>query len=521
MVKRLSLMLLLTASPALAAPQPMTRNEIMNLAVSGVDYSYWWGHGCWRSDGEQPGSCSGSCPDCTHSGSYGADCSGFASKVWQVPSPSPIENDAHPYSTREFRYDTTHWSQVAREEALRGDCFVYRNSSNTGGHIVVYESGDPWGNLWTYEARGCSYGIVHNLRSLSSSYVAIRRVNLDGSASDGTIKGVVYVDYGQGTADMTERVPGARVVCGDAGETLARPEDAFWSFSVPAGAYTVSVSADGFETAARECGAQSGGETWCSVGLPPACQKGCGGRVCGPDPLCGLSCGTCPQGQDCNPQGTCEPADCVRQCNGLECGPDPLCDKSCGQCAPGDACNINGRCLPEGTFCEKDCGGVECGRDPVCGSLCGICDPELICGAAGSCVAVDPSMGKLHGHVVALDPNDPEPDLVRAPSVGGASVRTGTGLSTKAFENGYYELLVPPGEHQLSARAPGYLEGTAACSVAAGGHTECFLPVYEELEADVVAGGCGCNSSGAPGSPALLALLLLLRRRVHYRTARV
>jgi len=513
-------MLLLAAPPALAAPEPMTRNEIIDLAASGVDYSYWWGHGCWRTDGAEHGSCSGSCPDCTHSGSYGADCSGFAAKVWQVPSPIAVSDDAHPYSTREFRYNTTHWNPVSRDEALRGECFVYRNSSNTAGHIVVYESGDPWGNLWTYEARGCSYGIVHNLRSLSSSYIAIRRVNVDGSTSDGTIKGVVYVDYGQGTADMSERIPGARVVCGDAGETAARADDAYWSFSVPAGMYTLTASADGFETNFRDCESQSGGETWCSIGLPPGCEKDCTGRVCGPDPLCGLSCGTCPQGQDCTPEGTCEPADCIRQCGDLECGPDPLCDKSCGTCPPGEYCNINGRCITQGEDCQEDCTGLECGRGPLCGASCGNCPPERIC-TAGACAAIDPSMGKLYGFVVAVDPNEPEPDLTVAPAVGGALVRTSTDLSTKAFADGYYELMVPPGDHQISARAPGYLEGTVTCGVDAGGYAECTLPVYEELEADGVE-GCGCSASnpGARGTSGLLALLALLlplgRRRSYF-----
>jgi hypothetical protein len=56
---------------------------------------------------------------------------------------------------------------------LRGDALVYRSGS--GGHIFIYESGDGWGSMWTYEARGCSYGIVHNLRTAGSTYKAIRR----------------------------------------------------------------------------------------------------------------------------------------------------------------------------------------------------------------------------------------------------------------------------------------------------------------------------------------------------------
>ena len=171
----IALLALAYAPTALAAPGAMSRQEILDLAVSGVGYSYYWGHGSWRNDGTQAGSCSGSCPSCSHSGSYGADCSGYVAKAWQVPGPSDVTTDSHPYSTSNFRWEETYWSQIPRGDAMVGDAFTYRNSGNTGGHIVIYESGDPWGSSWVYEARGCSYGIVHRLKSIGSSYVAIRR----------------------------------------------------------------------------------------------------------------------------------------------------------------------------------------------------------------------------------------------------------------------------------------------------------------------------------------------------------
>jgi len=140
-----------------AAPEPMSRDEVMALGASVVGYSYWWGGGCWRMDGTEHGSCSGSCPDCTHSGNYGADCSGFVAKAWQVPSPSSVETNSHPYNTSSFRWNTTYWDPVSRDSAKPGDAAVYRNASDTSGHIVLYESGDTWGSVWTYECRGCSY----------------------------------------------------------------------------------------------------------------------------------------------------------------------------------------------------------------------------------------------------------------------------------------------------------------------------------------------------------------------------
>ncbi|MDI7269421.1 MAG: MopE-related protein, partial [Myxococcota bacterium] len=175
-----ALVLAPAASGAAADPATMTRDEIIDLARSGVGYSYWWGNGCWRLDGTQRGSCSGSCPDCTHTGSYGADCSGYVAKVWQVPSPSPVTTCSHPYSTWHFTCAETWWSAIGRDSLLRGDALTYRAGGCPGssGHVVIYDRGDPWGSMWVYEARGCSYGIVHNARTFGSSYRAIRRARL-------------------------------------------------------------------------------------------------------------------------------------------------------------------------------------------------------------------------------------------------------------------------------------------------------------------------------------------------------
>ena len=82
----------ITAVTALFAdlPEGELRAWIARLARLGVGYSYWWGHGAWRSDGTQHGTCTGSCPACSHTGGYGADCSGFVAKCWQIPTASPL-----------------------------------------------------------------------------------------------------------------------------------------------------------------------------------------------------------------------------------------------------------------------------------------------------------------------------------------------------------------------------------------------------------------------------------------------
>lgn len=153
-------------------------SDFITRAKAGVGFSYWWGHGRWSMAGPggstPAGSCSGSCPSCSHSGSYGADCSGYVGKIWRVPSSnSDVTVDQHPYSTANFVADTSLWRTVSRGSVAKGDALVY--NSGGAGHIFLYESGDGWGSMWAYEAKGCSYGIVHNLRTASSAYKAIRK----------------------------------------------------------------------------------------------------------------------------------------------------------------------------------------------------------------------------------------------------------------------------------------------------------------------------------------------------------
>ncbi len=166
-----------SAPPADAAGAPAEITDIFTRAKGGVGYSYYWGHGSWAAPGGAAGTCSGSCPSCSHTGQYGADCSGFVAKCWQVPSPSPITTDLHPYSTYDFVNSTPHWSKIDRKTLKPADALTY--NTNGAGHIMLFESGtDPFGSIWTYEARGCSTGIVHNLRTAGTQYIAIRREGL-------------------------------------------------------------------------------------------------------------------------------------------------------------------------------------------------------------------------------------------------------------------------------------------------------------------------------------------------------
>jgi len=172
-------------STASADPPTNTRDEIACRASSGVGYSYYWGGGCWCQSGCSPnfgacsaGSCSGSCPSCSHSGTYGADCSGFVNKVWQVPSAIATNSCGHGnYVAASYTSSTSYWSVIDRSALQKGD--VLASSS----HVAVYDQGDPWGSMAVWEAKGCSYGIVHNWRTFSSSYSAARRINIDETSN--------------------------------------------------------------------------------------------------------------------------------------------------------------------------------------------------------------------------------------------------------------------------------------------------------------------------------------------------
>lgn len=151
-------------------------SDAMDRAKSAMGFSYWWGHGAWLASGpgSDGGTCDGSCPNCTHDGSYGADCSGFVAKVWQVPSDNnDITVDSHPYSTADFNQDTSEWSTVDQGSMVQGDALVYNDG--THGHIALYGSGDAWGSPYVYECKGCAYGCVEGVRSISSAYHGIRR----------------------------------------------------------------------------------------------------------------------------------------------------------------------------------------------------------------------------------------------------------------------------------------------------------------------------------------------------------
>ena len=200
-------------SHAAAEPAMMTRQQIIDIAASGVGNGYKWGFAHWNSDGtgkNEHACVTAQCTDCCcvklsnnksgcksgtkevvdgcknyyPVGAPGADCSGYVAKCWQVPGKVSVSTNSHPYSTKNFHDDFTSWTAVERADLKRGDALVYRNDEDNGGHIVLFDSdtgntANQQPQYWVYEAKGCASGVKHNVKAMDASYIGIRRNSLE------------------------------------------------------------------------------------------------------------------------------------------------------------------------------------------------------------------------------------------------------------------------------------------------------------------------------------------------------
>ncbi|MFH1531886.1 MAG: Ig-like domain-containing protein, partial [Pseudomonadota bacterium] len=128
-------------------------------------------------------------------------------------------------------------------------------------------------------------------------------------------------------------------------------------------------------------------------GLDCVCQPDCDGKECGDDGCFG-SCGVCPEGKTCTPDGVgfkcinqCGDVAYEGQCNGntrVWCENGQLQFEDCSSDGSTDQCQwledleIYG-CGP----CVSDCEGKTCGSDG-CGGTCGACDEDSVC-FGGAC----------------------------------------------------------------------------------------------------------------------------------------
>ncbi|MCC7384971.1 MAG: N-acetylmuramoyl-L-alanine amidase [Deltaproteobacteria bacterium] len=86
----------------------------------------------------------------------------------------------------------------------------------------------------------------------------------------GTLQGVVFAN-----GDTARRLPGATVRLSPGGQAVvARADDAFWSFSVAPGTYTVTAEAAGYAPSSVTRSVSTGAEVWGSVSLAPSAGSG-------------------------------------------------------------------------------------------------------------------------------------------------------------------------------------------------------------------------------------------------------
>lgn len=87
------------------------------------------------------------------------------------------------------------------------------------------------------------------------------------TAPPGVAVGVVFEDVGQGIANMTTRLAGAKVEVLETGDRMAALSDGSWLFDLAAGAYTLRASYPGYVDGWRRCYVAAGYYGWCSIGL--------------------------------------------------------------------------------------------------------------------------------------------------------------------------------------------------------------------------------------------------------------
>lgn len=188
------------SSVAAAGPSdPISREEIINRADQGLGYGYWWSHARWKTDQTKQGFCTvtgtNACKDshCTYTGfddqgnqvscpmgptntgpnCYGADCSGYTFKSWNLGSKKDVSVDEHgPYVAASFKSGAAQCKKISRRELLPGDAMA------SNGHVVIFDSfGADGQSVWVREAKQCISGVVHDPGPFSN-YQACRRNNL-------------------------------------------------------------------------------------------------------------------------------------------------------------------------------------------------------------------------------------------------------------------------------------------------------------------------------------------------------
>lgn len=137
--------------------------------------------------------------------------------------------------------------------------------------------------LWSFEVGpGSGYSITASATGFKTATKACNAVtagnitycsiNLEPAApASGFLKGVVYQN-----GATTDRVTPATVKVSTGATATYSDPASVWSFELPAGAYSVTASATGYDTATRQCPdpVAAGATAWCSVELKKKAPAG-------------------------------------------------------------------------------------------------------------------------------------------------------------------------------------------------------------------------------------------------------
>ena len=497
---------------ASAAPPQMTREDIVKLGKTVVGFSYWWGGSKWQPGASAKGKCtpnagSSGCPKCSHSGNWGADCSGFVGKAWQVAVAKPLDVAYHPYATTHFTNNTTWWTKIARSATKLADAFTY--NTNGSGHIFLYDKGDPWGNVWAWECKGCKYGCTYSLRPASSNYGVRQRklliapppactakcsgdVMIDAKCNKGDCSkfGAKCVKDGLGLRCVSVFCPttGKASVCLPDGK-LGTCNNGNLSASACAGGKTCVKAAAAAASCVPPCPAS------CDDGNP--CTKGkciVGTGKCSHAPISG----GCDDGDACTVGDVCAGGACksgaTKACeDGNGCTDDACANGACSHVANGAACDDGDACTVADTCAAKTCKGKkrECDDGLACTqNMCreGACAyPEIAAKPTAACQGPEVVLLSPCGNVV----ENRGPCQAGASCVQGLCVATGPSHDPKA-DPAAGDAAGPHGSDGLSP-TDGGAGGTQLVSYGVAAPSS----------------GCATGGAGQPAAPWLLVGLTL------------
>lgn len=144
-----------------------------------------------------------------------------------------------------------HYGITLRTPSMSGTTTLMGHRDNPGAATAC-----PGNNLHTK---------LEQLRSIA--------VGTSPTPTKGKIQGVVW-DLGvtpdaSESMDLGARLAGATVSVVDGPSTTTREGDAYWSFELDPGNYTLRVTLDGYAPAERQVQVSAGGDDWASIGIAP------------------------------------------------------------------------------------------------------------------------------------------------------------------------------------------------------------------------------------------------------------